>query len=65
METKRISASEPAGPFAGPRMPPWRERHQRLDHQPLIQAPPLAIPDTVQRRERIGGLLSSYHREAA
>ncbi|MCP3994684.1 MAG: transposase [bacterium] len=44
-----------------------RERnHQGLDNQLLSRAPPQANPYAeVQRRERIGGLLSYYHREAA
>ncbi len=40
--------------------------HQGLDNQLLMRAPPPASPNTeVQRRERIGGLLSYYHRKAA
>ena len=44
-----------------------RERnHQGLDNRILERAPPPANPDAdVQRRERIGGLLNYYHREAA
>jgi transposase InsO family protein len=44
-----------------------RERnHQGLDNQLLERAPPPANPDTgVHRRERIGGLLNYYHRDAA
>ena len=44
-----------------------RERnHQGLDNRLLERAPPPANPDTeVHRRERIGGLLNYYHREAA
>ena len=44
-----------------------RERnHQGLDNQLLERAPPPANPDDeVHRRERIGGLLNYYHREAA
>ena len=44
-----------------------RERnHQGLDNQLLERAPPPADPDTgVHRRERIGGLLNYYHRDAA
>ena len=44
-----------------------RERnHQGLDNQLLERAPPAANPDAeVRRRERIGGLLNYYHREAA
>ena len=39
-----------------------RERnHQGLDNQ-LLPRPP---PADVQRRERLGGLLNFYHREAA
>ena len=40
--------------------------HQGLDNRILERAPPPANPDAeVQRRERIGGLLNYYHREAA
>ncbi len=40
--------------------------HQGLTNRLLDRAPPPANPDAeVQRRERIGGLLSYYHREAA
>ncbi len=44
-----------------------RERnHQGLDNQLLQRPPPPISPDiAVQRRERLGGLLSFYHREAA
>jgi len=44
-----------------------RERnHQGLDNQLLERAPPPANPDVeVHRRQRIGGLLNYYHREAA
>ena len=44
-----------------------RERnHQGLNNQLLQRAPPPASQDAeVQRRQRIGGLLSYYHREAA
>ena len=44
-----------------------RERnHQGLDNQLLERAPPLANTDAaVLRRERIGGLLNYYYREAA
>ena len=44
-----------------------RERnHQGLDNQLLERAPPPSrVSDGVQRRERLGGLLSYYHREAA
>ena len=44
-----------------------RERnHQGLGNRLLQRAPPSARPDAdVQRRERLGGLLSFYHREAA
>ena len=44
-----------------------RERHhQGLDH-PLLHRPPLPVRShsDVQRRTRLGGLLSFYHREAA
>ncbi len=40
--------------------------HQGLDNQLLSRAPPPAHTGAgVQRRQRIGGLLSYYHREAA
>ncbi len=40
--------------------------HQGLDNQLLSRAPPSSSPSAgVQRRERIGGLLNYYHREAA
>ncbi len=40
--------------------------HQGLNNQLLGRAPPPADQDAaVQRRQRIGGLLSYYHREAA
>ncbi len=44
-----------------------RERnHQGLDNRLLERGPPSSNPDAeVHRRERIGGLLSYYHREAA
>ena len=44
-----------------------RERnHQGLDDQLLQRPPPPVRPDAdVQRRERLGGLLSFYYREAA
>jgi transposase InsO family protein len=44
-----------------------RERnHQGLDNRLLQRAPPPLRPDTyVQRRERLGGLLNFYYREAA
>ena len=44
-----------------------RERnHQGLDNQLLERAPPPANPDAeIQRRERLGGLLNYYYREAA
>jgi transposase InsO family protein len=44
-----------------------RERnHQGLDNRLLQRAPPPGCADTsVQRRERLGGLLNFYHREAA
>ena len=44
-----------------------RERnHQGLNNQLLERAPPAAKPEAeVQRRERVGGLLKYYHREAA
>jgi len=44
-----------------------RERnHQGLNNQLLERAPPAAKPEAeVQRRERIGGLLKYYHRDAA
>jgi len=44
-----------------------RERnHQGLNNQLLERAPPAAKPEAeVQRRERVGGLLNYYHREAA
>ena len=44
-----------------------RERnHQGLDNQLLQRPPPPVSPDAgVQRRERLGGLLNFYHREAA
>ncbi len=44
-----------------------RERnHQGLDNQLLERAPPPSTPgDEVHRRERLGGLLSYYHHEAA
>ncbi len=44
-----------------------RERnHQGLDNQLLERAPPPAdLGAQVHRRERIGGLLNYYHREAA
>jgi putative transposase len=43
-----------------------RERnHQGLDNQLLRPLPPANPEAAVQRRERIGGLLNYYHREAA
>ena len=44
-----------------------RERnHQGLDNQFLQRPPPAVRADAdVQRRERLGGLLSFYYREAA
>ena len=44
-----------------------RERnHQGLENQLLQRPPPLVSPDAdVERRERLGGLLSFYYREAA
>ncbi len=40
--------------------------HQGLDNQLLSRAPPLGNASAeVQRRERIGGLLNYYYREAA
>ena len=44
-----------------------RERnHQGLDNQLLERAPPPANADAaILRRERIGGLLNYYYREAA
>ena len=44
-----------------------RERnHQGLDNQILERTPPPARPNAdLQRRKRLGGLLSFYHREAA
>ena len=44
-----------------------RERnHQGLDNQLLQRPPPPVRADAdVQRRERLGGLLSFYYREAA
>ncbi len=40
--------------------------HQGLDNQLLSRAPPAASQEVVvQRRERIGGLLNYYHREAS
>ena len=44
-----------------------RERnHQGLDNQLLRRPPPPVRPDAdVRRRERLGGLLNFYHREAA
>ena len=40
--------------------------HQGLDNELLNRAPPPAnLGAGVQRRERIGGLLNYYHREAA
>ena len=44
-----------------------RERnHQGLDNQLLQRPPPPVRPDAdVRRRERLGGLLNFYHREAA
>ena len=44
-----------------------RERnHQGLDNQLLQRpSPPVSLAADVQRRERLGGLLNFYHREAA
>ena len=44
-----------------------RERnHQGLDNQLLQRPPPpVSLTADVQRRERLGGLLNFYHREAA
>ena len=44
-----------------------RERtHQGLDNQLLPRPPPpVSLAADVQRRERLGGLLNFYHREAA
>lgn len=44
-----------------------RERnHQGLDGQLLERTPPAPDPEAeVHRRERLGGLLNYYHREAA
>jgi putative transposase len=44
-----------------------RERnHQGLDNRLLQQAaPPQCTTTNVQRRDRLGGLLRFYHREAA
>ncbi len=44
-----------------------RERnHQGLENQLLERAPPSLNPGAdIQRRERLGGLLNYYHREAA
>ena len=44
-----------------------RERnHQRLDNQLLQRPPPpVSLAADVQRRERLGGWLNFYHREAA
>ena len=43
-----------------------RSDKKQIDNQLLERAPPPANPDTgVHRRERIGGLLNYYHREAA
>ena len=44
-----------------------RERnHQGLDNQLLHRPPPSVSPDAdVERRERLGGLLSFYYRGAA
>ena len=44
-----------------------RERnHQGLNNRLLEPAPPPANPDAeVDRRERLGGLLNYYYREAA
>ena len=44
-----------------------RERnHQGLDNQLLQRPPPpVSLAADVQRRERLGGLLNFYHREAA
>jgi putative transposase len=40
--------------------------HQGLDNRLLLRAPPLGHSDAdVHRRERLGGLLSFYYREAA
>ncbi len=40
--------------------------HQGLENQLLERAPPLADANAeVKRRERVGGLLNYYHREAA
>jgi putative transposase len=40
--------------------------HQGLDNRLLQQAaPPQRTATTVQRRDRLDGLLSFYHREAA
>ena len=40
--------------------------HQGLDNQLLQRPPPLVRSNAdVQRRERLGGLLSFYYREAA
>ena len=44
-----------------------RERnHQGLDNQLRPRPPPpVSLAGDVQRRERLGGLLNFYHREAA
>ena len=44
-----------------------RERnHQGLDNQLLQRPPPpVSLAADVERRERLGGLLNFYHREAA
>ena len=44
-----------------------RERnHQGLDNQLLQRSPPpVSLAADVQRRERLGGWLNFYHREAA
>ena len=44
-----------------------RERnHQGLDNQLRPRPPPpVSLAADVQRRERLGGLLNFYHREAA
>ena len=40
--------------------------HQGLDNQLLQRPPPpVSLAADVQRRERLGGLLNFYHREAA
>ena len=56
----RFLVQEYVGHYHGER------NHQGLDNQLLSRAPPPANQDApVQRRQRIGGLLTYYHREAA